>query len=224
MKATILYSRNVVALFALIPLLALWLAVTLFACTSEAEEVAPATETRAEAGVPAEEENKPSQVLLILDGSGNMWGKVQGQTKMAIARSVLKRFLRAAPRKLEIGLMVYGHRRKEDCQDIELMVPIGKIEQPEMLEPIESINPLGHTPLAASLQRAAEVLENAPGGKTVLLVTDGKETCHGDPCKVAEDLKRADIDFVAHVVGFDIAEEETRTQLQCIATLLGAFP
>ncbi|MDA2930892.1 VWA domain-containing protein [Acidobacteria bacterium AH-259-O06] len=223
MKAILLYSPRLVPLFILIPLLGLCLPALVGACAREPEEPELAPETRAQPRGLAEEKSEPPQVLLILDGSGSMWGKVRGQTKIAIARSVLKRFLGAAPTNLEMGLMVYGHRRKEDCQDIELMVSIGKIRKMEMLGRIETINPLGHTPLAASLQRAAEVLKNAPGGKHVLLVTDGKETCHGDPCTVAEDLKRADIDFVAHVVGFDIGEEETRAQLQCIANATGGL-
>ena len=57
---------------------------------------------------------------------------------------------------------------------------------------------------------------------TVILVSDGKETCHLDPCQLASELENAGADFTAHVIGFDITMEE-RAQLQCLAETTGGL-
>ncbi len=56
---------------------------------------------------------------------------------------------------------------------------------------------------------------------TVILVSDGKETCDLDPCEVGKALEAAGVDFTAHVVGFDIATARDRQQLQCLAENTG---
>jgi hypothetical protein len=50
----------------------------------------------------------------------------------------------------------------------------------------------------------------------VVLVSDGEDTCGGDPCAGAAALASAGLNLKIHVVGFDVNREQ-RAQLECIA-------
>ena len=101
--------------------------------------------------------SESARLLLILDGSGSMWGRVDGQPKITVAKSAASDALSALPQEITAGLMFYGHRRKGDCQDIELVAPLGTARQ-QMLDQLKSVSPKGMTPLTASLIKAGELL------------------------------------------------------------------
>ena len=61
-------------------------------------------------------------VMLILDASGSMWGQIGGKAKITIAKEVLSDLIQELPSDLQVGLTVYGHRQKEDCNDVEELV------------------------------------------------------------------------------------------------------
>ncbi|MGR3467197.1 MAG: vWA domain-containing protein, partial [Shimia sp.] len=84
------------------------------------------------------------------------------------------------------------------------------------------LTPQGKTPLSDAVRRAAETLRYIEEAATVVLISDGVETCEADPCALAAELERLGIDFTAHVVGFDIAAAD-RAQLQCIADGTGGL-
>ncbi len=87
----------------------------------------------------AAEENP--RIMLVLDASGSMWGKIQGKTKIEIAREVIADFLKTLEPNVEIGLVVYGHRRKSDCNDIQTLIPIGKATAKQIIDTVNKINP-----------------------------------------------------------------------------------
>ena len=157
-----------------------------------------------------------SSIILIFDASGSMWGKVKGKSKIEIAKEALAGVIKNIPQNTDVGLIVYGHRRKGDCKDVEQMIPLGPLDRNNLSSKIQGLSPKGRTPISLSIKTAAETLKTAEDETTILLVSDGKETCEGDPCKITRELKKAGIKFVMHVVGFDVSEEE-RVQLQCIA-------
>ena len=66
----------------------------------------------------------PTRVILVLDASGSMWGKVEGKTKIEIARETIAGLMKDWDPAIELGLMAYGHRREGDCKDIELLIPV----------------------------------------------------------------------------------------------------
>ena len=76
----------------------------------------------------------------------------------------------------------------------------------------------GYTPISLVLEKSAGDLkgETAAGSRVVILVSDGKETCEGDPCAVAKALAAADASLVVHTIGFAV-DVAARYQLQCIA-------
>lgn len=172
----------------------------------------------AEAGDDAARAGTPpgSNLLFILDASGSMWGRVDGEPKIVVAREVMSGLVRALPDDARAGLIAYGHRRKGDCMDIESLVALGPLDRDSMIERIEGLNPKGMTPLTASVQQAIEQLRQAEQSASVVLVSDGLESCGGDPCEAVRAARRSGVDFTLHVVGFDLGDADTK-QLQCMA-------
>jgi len=163
-------------------------------------------------------DKKSLRLLYILDASGSMLGKVGAEEKMAAARRVLRDSINILPADSQVGLIAYGHRRKNDCEDIELLSPLKPIDKGGLAQQIDALKPNGMTPITNSLQQAFEIVKSqqAGGPVTVVLVTDGLETCKGDPCKLAREARQAGLDFVLHVIGFDVGKI-TVSQLECVA-------
>ena len=160
------------------------------------------------------------RAVIIFDASGSMWGQIDGKTKIEIARDTLKNVIKKWNPNIELGLMVYGHRTKGDCNDIETVIPIGKIDKSKVISTVFAINPKGKTPISRSIKKAAKELRYTEEKATVILISDGKETCDPDPCGTAKQLEKEGIDFVTHVIGFGV-DKKTDRQLECIANATG---
>lgn len=160
------------------------------------------------------------RAIIVLDGSGSMWGQIDGKTKIEIARETLTSVLPELSADMELGLMVYGHREKGSCGDIELAVAPAAGTARAIVDFAGSVNPKGKTPISASVRQAAQSLRFTEEKATVILVTDGLETCDADPCALAGELERSGVDFTTHVIGFGLTEEEGQ-QVACLAEETG---
>lgn len=163
-----------------------------------------------------------ADTVIVYDASNSMWGQIDGEAKVTIARRVLGELVTDWDPSEPLGLVAYGHRREGDCSDIETVVavPPDALDREALLARIEEISPKGKTPLTAALQHAAEELKYRDAPADVILISDGIETCNADPCAVAAELEQAGINFTAHVIGFDVGESD-RAQLACIAENTG---
>ena len=159
------------------------------------------------------------RAIIVLDASGSMWGQIGGKPKLEIARETLRTVLKSIPADMELGLIAYGHREKGSCEDIELVVPPATGTAATIIDAAEKMRFLGKTPLTAAVRQAAESLRFTEEKSTVILITDGLETCNADPCALATELEQG-VDFTAHVVGFGLSEEEGR-QVACLAENTG---
>lgn len=159
-------------------------------------------------------------VVFIFDASGSMWGQVEGTAKIQIAKKVIAGLIRDLPEGINVGLVAYGHRNKGDCNDVEELVPLSVLNKDRIIEKIDAINPKGKTPITLSVQRTAEKLKNVDGETSIILVSDGKETCAGDPCELVRQLKASGAKFTMYVIGFDVTAEE-KVQLECMAAAGG---
>lgn len=158
--------------------------------------------------------------LIVLDASGSMWGQIDGKPKLQIARDALRTVLAGIPAETEVGLMAYGHREKGNCSDIEMVVPPGKAKAGAIAEAANKLRFLGKTPLTEAVKQAATALRYTEEKATVILITDGVETCQADPCALGAELAKAGVGFTAHVVGFGLSREEGR-QVACLAETTG---
>jgi hypothetical protein len=160
------------------------------------------------------------KAMLVFDASGSMWGQIGGKSKIQIAREVVGGLLDGWPENTELGLMAYGHREKDNCSDIQTLVSPAPKSWPAIKSAIGDIDPKGKTPITEAVRAAAKALRSEEGKATVILVSDGLETCSADPCAAAAELEKAGVDFTVHVVGFGTNKEENR-QLQCLADNTG---
>ena len=173
-------------------------------------------------GAPAAlaDDGELTNVLIVLDASGSMAGKMGGQPKMQLAQRVVKDLVDNMPAEMNVGLIVYGSKspkEKRDCKDIDVLAPVRRVDPQSIDAALARVSPHGMTPIGASLERAAEQLKGLPGQSTIVLVSDGTETCESDPCAVAREVKESTgIDVKVHVVGLDVGSGERGT-LECVA-------
>ncbi|MBL4774375.1 MAG: VWA domain-containing protein [Alcanivoracaceae bacterium] len=160
------------------------------------------------------------KAIIVLDASGSMWGQIDGKTKIEMAKEVFTDLVSDWDENIDLGVTVYGHRSKGDCNDIESVYPVSPIDRKKLNTIIQAIVPKGKTPLSKAVQLAAEELKYTEDKATVILISDGKESCHLNPCEVAKKLESSGIEFTAHVIGFDV-DEETKKELSCMATSTG---
>ncbi len=164
-------------------------------------------------------EDKP-QAVIIFDASGSMWGKVDGAYKIAVAKDALNSVVKKWNPNVALGLTVYGHRRKGDCNDIETVIPVGIVDKEQIISIVKKIQPRGKTPITRSLKKVANELKYSEEKATIILISDGKESCDADPCGAAKELEDKGIDFVIHVIGFNV-DKQTDRELECIANVTG---
>lgn len=137
---------------------------------------------------------RASNLLFILDASGSMNGQIDGRAKMQIARRALSKLIGDLPSDSSVGLMTYGHRvsprAQGACSDIQLLVPIAKDQVRAVTGLMSAIEPRGKTPIAGSLALAPAAFRGHEGGNNnIVLISDGIETCDGDPCAIAGKLR-----------------------------------
>ncbi len=167
-----------------------------------------------------EEKATINNVELIVDASNSMWGQIQGKSKISIAKEVLEQIITSLPEDMNVGLRLYGHRYSlrdsRACEDTELAVPIGPVNKQEMTDMVRSIKPKGKTPLVYSVLQAAGDFEDIDKG-TIVLISDGIESCGGDIHSIAAQINETGADLSLHIIGFGIKEAEHRGQLESIA-------
>ncbi len=160
-----------------------------------------------------------NNVELIVDASNSMWGQIQGKSKISIAKQVLDQIITSLPEDMNVGLRLYGHRYSlrdsRACEDTELVVPMGSIKKQKMIDIINSIKPKGKTPLVYSVLQAAEDFKTIDNG-TIVLISDGIESCGGDIHSIASRVKEMGVDISLHIIGFGIKEAEHRRELESI--------
>ncbi|QFT94302.1 von Willebrand factor type A domain protein [Roseovarius sp. THAF9] len=173
-----------------------------------------------------------SHILLAVDASGSMAGRIGGETKMAAAKREALGFLSDMPEEVSVGLVVYGHKgnneesgKAESCAASELVhgfdAPRAALEAS-----IGALEPVGWTPLDGVLAYSAEVVAGLEPPKesdlapVVYLISDGEETCDGDPAAQAAALYEAGVRTTVNTIGFDV-DAETAAQLEAIAEAAG---
>jgi len=159
-----------------------------------------------------------SDLCLVVDYSGSMNGKTpDGVTKMTAAKQAVVKLIDALPADLNVAVVVYGTNKERGCEDIDLIHPLGKLDKETVKKRLLALPNTGFTPIASSLNIAGLALKKATAGRAIILVTDGVESCKGEPAAVAAKLAAEfGVKFGLHLVGFDIKPEE-RASLAAIA-------
>jgi Mg-chelatase subunit ChlD len=163
----------------------------------------------------------PAQIELILDASGSMKRTIGGRMMIDTAKAVLSDIVQQLPDDMHVALRVYGHRVREGrpgaCEDSQLVFPFARLNRQALLSRIQAVRALGTTPIAYSLQQVARDVGQTPGEKMIVLVTDGKEECRGDPAAAVSALSSQGIKMKLNVVGFALADAALKAELRRLA-------
>jgi hypothetical protein len=163
-------------------------------------------------------------LLIVLDLSGSMNLPLGASTRIATARRVLAGVLARVPDDFNVGLRLYGHRfgprQRETCTDSELVVPIRPLDRARLAQVVGASRARGETPLVYSVLQAAQDLK-AAGGGSLVVVTDGEESCGGDFAAAADALKTSGIGLRLDIVGFTLTGAKARAPLAALAASTG---
>ena len=170
-----------------------------------------------------------SHVVLLLDASGSMAGQLSGKSKMSIAKRESLRFLKGLQKDVPVGLIVYGHKgdntkkgKAESCQSVEWVAKLSRSTH-KMKKSIQALKPVGYTPLGDALDFTLAELQKLPIMKKdkhsvpiVYVLSDGKETCGGDPVASAKKMHESGVKAVVNVIGFNV-DNKTKAELEAIS-------
>jgi len=163
-------------------------------------------------------------VEIVVDASRSMWGRMDGEPKMAVAKEILQDVSYWFPEDLDLALRAYGSTspsNNNDCADSTLLVPFGDENREPIRQAIDALRPLGQTPIAFALNEAARDFGSLQNDRALVLVTDGIESCGGDPVQAAQQLREQGI--MVHLIGFGLgsAADEDTASLQAVAHASG---
>lgn len=168
-----------------------------------------------------------TRILFLLDGSGSMLAEWGSTLKINVAKRFLAQFvdsLRADP-DLELALRVYGHqyhRKYQRCDDSKLEVPFGRDNHTRLIQKLNQVNPQGTTPLAYSLEQAAgDFPKDENSRNIIIIITDGIESCEGDPCQVSLELQKQNIFLKPFIIGIGM-EKSFEEQFGCMGKYFDA--
>jgi Ca-activated chloride channel homolog len=168
------------------------------------------------------------RLMFLLDGSGSMlapWEK--GELRIDVAKRMLSDLVDSlkSNEKVELALRVYGHqyhRRYQNCKDTRLEAPFRAMNHDLIKQKLAQIQPQGTTPIAYSLEQAAKDFPQDDNARNVIIIiTDGLESCDGDPCAVSKELQKKNIFLKPFVIGLGM-KEEFGEQLECLGQYFNA--
>ncbi len=163
----------------------------------------------------------PEGVYIIYDSSNSMWAALPDSSrKYEAARIAMRELVGRDFSGREVALRMYGHRRKDDCSDSELVVPFSKPSgvAGDMIKAMESVRPTGRTPIDLSFRQALDDFGERSG--SIILISDGIESCDADPCALVQAWRDRNVDIAVHVVGLGLKGKE-RAAMECIADAAG---
>ena len=171
--------------------------------------------------------------MLVFDASGSMsskeWGRdgesAHAERRIDMVRYALAKVLPSVTRIRRVGLITYGPTRNpglfNQCDNIELNVPPMPNAAARIMASVQSLVPVGGTPLTLAVEQGAEVLDFRSRPGVIVVLTDGEDTCGGSPCRVGAALHAAAAQLTIHVIGLQM--EGSIAGSRCIADQNGGL-
>jgi len=175
-------------------------------------------------------------VMLVFDASGSMagngWGygseNPKAATRIEKVRSALTKILPRATRFRRVGLITYGPGPYQQCNVQLDLWPTANASGP-ILSTVNGLTPGGQTPLSDAVARAAEVLDYRAKPGVIVVLTDGEETCGGNPCALGKQLRAEALQLTVHVIGLRVkggsswTGENSIVDTRCLAEQTGGL-
>ena len=181
------------------------------------------------AGAQAPMAGEKTYIELILDSSISMSTFVEGwKSRMDVAKAVMEQLIRDLPDdpNLMVALRIYGAELRSNltpCEDTVLVQPFAPVAKARknMIDQVKAMKARGMTPIALSLEQAAKDFPDKAARNIIVLVTDGEESCGGDPCAVSAKLQASGFVMKPYVVGFALTEKQAAL-VRCIGEYYSA--
>jgi Ca-activated chloride channel family protein len=168
--------------------------------------------------------------MIVFDASGSMAGTDLNSSpvapRIAKVKEALARVLPGVAEGRKLGLIDYGPGPYNRCDNIELRLKPMPDAAGLIMAIVESLVPAGRTPLTMAVREAAKVLNYPVKPAVVVLLTDGEETCGGDPCGLARMLRSQGAHLTVHVIGYRTRDGSTgmgMLQSRCLADETGGL-
>ncbi len=172
-----------------------------------------------------EKEFPLKRIMIALDASGSMAAKFGGKVKIDAAKKSTISYLNDIPEDVQVGFLAFGHKgtnepsgKDESCAGVELLSSMSSGNRSSLKSTIDNLKPTGYTPLASAIEKAASQMKNSDidGEQVLWVVSDGKESCGGDPVAVARKVHSGPLKLSVNIIGFDLKNEDVQ-QLKAIA-------
>jgi Mg-chelatase subunit ChlD len=157
------------------------------------------------------------EVVVIVDGSGSMGEPYGGFTsltsKMTLAKNAIENVVTGLPDPVDVALIDFSN-----CDQVRLDKFFPKAERPTLIGEVRSLQPDRGTPLARSIERAGNIV-SGDVESTIVVVSDGEDTCRRDPCAAARAVKAKRPNITINVI--DLGRGEGQAMMHCIASTTG---
>lgn len=158
----------------------------------------------------------PVRAVVLVDGSGSMARQMDGRPKVELAREAAQNFVDSLPAEVEAALLVFGQQgdntdagKEQSCAAIDTLAPM-TADRAQLTAGIAGIEAVGWTPLAAGMRAAEALMEpsDQPGEQVIYVISDGEETCGGDPVATAQQINQGHTRAIVNIIGFDLPDDE----------------
>ncbi|MBM3545295.1 MAG: VWA domain-containing protein [Alphaproteobacteria bacterium] len=170
--------------------------------------------------------------MIVFDASGSMSGNVglgmaTDRTRIDEVRSAFRQVLPSVTRFRRVGLITYGPGPYQQC-NVQLNLEPAPNAAKHIMREVDALTPAGKTPLTEAVRRAAEILEFRSKPGVIVVLTDGEETCGGQPCRLGEQLSGEANQLTVHVIGyrppgFSWTGEQSVVAAKCLAEKTGGL-
>lgn len=167
--------------------------------------------------------------MIVFDASGSMTGMGFGEKTVRRIEQVRRALAQVLPEVAPVrnlGLIVFGPGSRNACENIDLRLPPVRNSAARIMAEVDGVQPYGQTPLTSAVAAAVEALNFRNRPAVIVLLTDGEETCQGNPCALGHELKRQGADVTVHVIGYMLrfASEPSGGQFaRCLSEATGGL-
>ena len=205
-----------------------WVAVPKAGAQPSGGPTTTATTTPGRAGDSGGAGSTDAELAIIMDASSSMLQPDEGGTRLDVAKGAATDLVDSLPDTANVGMLAYGtqvgdapENHAPGCEDIRTLAPVGAVDKDRLRAEIAGLEARGYTPIGNALRAAADELSPDASERSIVLISDGIDTCAPPPpCEVAAELADEGVGLAVHVVGFR-ADEATRAELECIAGATG---
>jgi len=177
-------------------------------------------------------DQKPARILYLVDVSSSMMYNWQGtETRMKTVGRLLNDItdsLLSYNDRIEFGLRLIGSQypaQRKVCTDTRLEVPFGTVNATEIIKgKVSNLKPYGFTPIAYALQQAAlyDFVNSQDYNYSIILITDGGESCNGDICATMKEMVDKKISFKPYILSL-VKDSLLSGQYACMGTYINVL-